>query len=75
MNENQEHEYLRRIRLAMEICTIPKDQWSHVHVSHDEHCERETGLCACDPDITIRVDEGVLHLHKDGSLILQPFDA
>lgn len=69
------HEYQRRINLALERGTLPKDKCLHVHVSHGEHCERKAGFCACDPDITIRVDEGVLHLQPDGSLDLQQFDA
>lgn len=69
------HEYELRILLAMEIGTLPSDKDINCHVAHGEHCERETGLCACNPDITIRADEGVLHLLPDGSLVLQPFDA
>lgn len=66
-----EQDYIRRLRLAMENGTIPKDQVGifATDVNHEPDCSvwgKQRG-CDCKPDIIItRPNGSVFQLDKDG---------
>lgn len=63
------HEYLRRIRKAVEKNPLLESQVSSVNVSHDAGCGvYQKAECNCDPLIIVTTEDGVIEILKDGSI-------
>lgn len=64
------HEYMRRISKAVEKGIIDVGAMAHAFVAHDSDCgiyaEKD---CDCDPDITIKTQQGAMMVQNDGTLV------
>ena len=64
------HEYMRRINIAIAKGVIDAGAVAHVFVAHDSNCGIYNGNdCDCDPDITIKTQQGPVMVQKDGTLV------
>ncbi len=65
----KQHEYMRRLNLAIEQGIIggPKGGVTEMTVGHDDGCRIDhNGFCNCNPSITFMTDKGLCSLTKDG---------
>lgn len=65
------HEYLRRLLIAQGLGLIDSGSMAHATVAHDSWCQAQTGNgeCNCDPEISLKTNEGIVFIDRDGSLI------
>jgi len=65
-----EHEYMRRMRRAIENGVIDQPMAAFAEIKHDDYCGIwKRKLCDCDPDITFDVVEGeTFRLDAEGFL-------
>jgi hypothetical protein len=63
------HEYLRRLKKALDAGTIQPGDVALASVAHDSWCSIHRGReCNCDPEITLETARGRIELQSDGTM-------
>lgn len=65
----QQHEYMRRLLLAVENGMITRQEIADVSAAHDGRCKLDRGgFCDCDPDITFSCERGLFKIGPAGEV-------
>jgi len=63
----KQHEYMRRLYIAVGNGLIDEGSAAMAQVCHDDNCKFFAGgACGCDPEIKVITQEGVNYITADG---------